>query len=390
MPTSASNSRHAPLADAGSRMPDAGYWNGCRLPVKAAPSVFTSIRHPASGIRHPVSSGIRRAAGSALLTVLWISAALAAIAVSLASTVRGETERTSTAIDDLRSYYLATGAIDRAMLEVLWSALNPDQRLLTRGVTSVDYRFPTGAAHVEIIPEAAKLDINTAAPDKLFRLLEALGVEPARAQEIALGIVDWRTPGDGLFDAYYLSLTPSFRASHASFQETEELLQVRGVTPEIYYGTYLPETGHRDLASGLSDGRAPEAGPRLIHRSGLIDCVTTFGSGDRVDANTANPAVLVAIGLPPEAVNLLVERRRAAPIDDHQLSELAPLLGAGAAFLRLEGNSIINYRATARVLLPNGQLSDLKRTVAAQVKYMPTGYDSRIHILRWYDTAWSN
>jgi hypothetical protein len=47
-------------------------------------------------------------------------------------------------------------------------------------------------------------------------------------------------------------------------------------------------------------------------------------------------------------------------------------------------------RATARVRLPDGRLSDLKRTVAAQVKYMPTGYDSPIHILRWYDTAWAN
>jgi len=28
--------------------------------------------------------------------------------------------------------------------------------------------------------------------------------------------------------------------------------------------------------------------------------------------------------------------------------------------------------------------------VGAQVKYMPPGYDSLIHILRWYDTAWSN
>ena len=345
-------------------------------------------------------------AGSALLTVLWISAALAAIALSLASSVRGETERTSTVIDELRSYYLATGAIDRAMLELMWSTLNPSQRTLPRFATAVDYHFPTGMAHVEIIPEAAKLDINTAAPDKLFRLLEALGVEPARAQEIALGIVDWRTPGGSLFDSYYLSLTPSFRASHASFQETEELLQVKGVTPEIYYGTYVPAAQDRmpDARSGWQVsspaflpvalvGQAssgPAGSPRLIHRSGLIDCVSTFGSGDRVDANTANPAVLAAIGLPPDAIYLLVERRRINPLDERQLAELTPLMGASAAFLRLEGNSIITYRATARVLLPNGQLSDLKRTVAAQVKYMPPGYDSRIHILRWYDTTWSN
>jgi hypothetical protein len=47
-------------------------------------------------------------------------------------------------------------------------------------------------------------------------------------------------------------------------------------------------------------------------------------------------------------------------------------------------------RATARLRLDNGQLSSLRRTVAAMVKYMPQGYDAPIHILRWYDTAWSD
>jgi len=316
--------------------------------------------------------------GSALLAVLWISAALAAIALSLAGTVRGETERTSTVIDELRSYYLATGAVDRAMLEVLWSALDPEHRFLPSGATAVDYRFPTGMAHVEIIPESARLDINTASPEKLLRLMAALGVEPARAQEVATAIVDWRTPGGGFFDSYYLSLTPSFRPAHASFQETEELLQVRGVTPDIYYGTYVPVPGD------------PKTGPRLVHLNGLIDCVTVFGSGDQVDVNTANPAVLAAVGLSPDAISLIVERRRIKPLEDKDLGGLAPLIGSGAAFLRVAGNSIVNYRATAQVLLPSGQLSDLKRTVSVQVKYMPPGFDSRIHILRWHDTAWSN
>ena len=58
--------------------------------------------------------------------------------------------------------------------------------------------------------------------------------------------------------------------------------------------------------------------------------------------------------------------------------------------LRVEGNSIVTIRATARLRLPGGQLSDLKRTVASMVKYMPPGYDSPIHILRWYDTAFAD
>ena len=32
----------------------------------------------------------------------------------------------------------------------------------------------------------------------------------------------------------------------------------------------------------------------------------------------------------------------------------------------------------------------MKRTVAAQVKYMPTNLPTPIHYLRWYDTTWSN
>ena len=44
----------------------------------------------------------RRSRGSALLSVLWLSAALAAIAFSLSSTVRGETERTGTGVGVFR------------------------------------------------------------------------------------------------------------------------------------------------------------------------------------------------------------------------------------------------------------------------------------------------
>src|ERR1700760_4343771 len=98
--------------------------------------------------------------GSALLMVLWVSAALAAIGFSLASTVRGEAERASTAIDGLRSYYLAVGGLERGMVEVLWSAMYPGQRVIPKGSAWVDYNFPSGIVHVEIIPETAKLDVN--------------------------------------------------------------------------------------------------------------------------------------------------------------------------------------------------------------------------------------
>jgi general secretion pathway protein K len=312
------------------------------------------------------------------LAVLWLSAALAAIAFSLSSTVRGETERTSTAVDGLRSYYLASGAIERASLELLWTTTSPDKRKIPRGSMAVNYNFPSGVAHVEIIPEAAKLDVNKVLPEELYRLVVALGIDPERAQEITVGIVDWRSPqaqGASAVDGYYLSLTPSFRGRHASIEEIEELLLVKGVTPDIFYGTYVPVP---DAELG--------GGPRLAPRAGLADCLSVFGSTQQVDANTAAPAVLAAIGLSPLAIQTLLQRRRGGPLTQEQLGDF----GAGSNRLRVEGHSIVTLRATARLRLDNGQLSDLRRTVGAQVKYMPVGYDSPIHILRWYDTAWSN
>jgi hypothetical protein len=92
--------------------------------------------------------------------------------------------------------------------------------------------------------------------------------------------------------------------------------------------------------------------------------------------------------VPPDVINALVERRRLAPLTEPQLGALFG--GVAGGRLRVEGNSILTLRATARLKLQNGQFSDLSRTVGAMVKYMPTGYDAPVHILRWYDTAWSN
>jgi hypothetical protein len=89
-------------------------------------------------------------------------------------------------------------------------------------------------------------------------------------------------------------------------------------------------------------------------------------------------------------VQSIVRERRTQWFTQSRLDGLTPSLGPGAGRLRREGNSILTIRATARVRLANGQLSDMKRTVASQVKYMPAGFDSPIHILRWYDTTWSN
>ena len=334
-------------------------------------------------ISGPPGAAFRGERGGALLAVLWLSAALGVISFTLASTVRGEVERTSTAIDGTRAYYLAQGAIQQTILHMFWSRQNPSlaQRYYVPGAPLLRFTYPSGAAEVRIIPETAKLNVNNAPAEELFRLMGALGVEPGRAREIVMAILDWRTPatpgGMGGFDGYYLSLTPSFRAPHASLQETEELLMVKGITPDLFYGTWE--------APPQADGR-----PRLVPRAGLNDCLSVFGS-DHIDVNASHPAVLAAIGIPPDSIAAIVQRRSVKPfLSSEELQPFMQAAGPAGGRLRYGGNSIYTLRATAGLWLPTGQLSDMRRTVGAMVKFMPAGYDAHWHILRWYDTAWTN
>jgi general secretion pathway protein K len=308
---------------------------------------------------------------------MWLSAALAAFSFSLASTVRGEIERASTDLDSLRAYYIASGAIERASLELLWSVQTPNQRLIPRASTSIDYAFETGAAHVEFLPEAGKLNPNIITGEQLTRMLLALGIEPQRAAVISAATLVWRKPGMSTLDVPMNLAASTFELPHASFQGIEEMLNVQGVTPEIFYGTYVP----------APEGAPPDA-PRLEVRPGLVDCLSVFGAKDIVDVNTAQPAVLAALGVAPEGIAFIVQRRRQQPFVPNDINALASQ-GISTQHLKAEGNSIVTIRATAQVRLPNGGFSSVKRTVAAMVKYMPAGYDSPIHVLRWYDTAFS-
>ncbi len=316
--------------------------------------------------------------GAALLAVLWLTAALSAIAFGVASTVRSETERAATNVEDVKSQYLAQGGIERALLHMQWGPqyTNADgtSAYYRAGQPRMELDFPEGHVTVEVIPESSRLSLNYTRPETLYALLMNLGTTPEAASEVTAAIVDWRQPAvDGqmsVFDQYYLSATPSFHSRHASFQETEELLLLRGITPDLYYGTYTDEAD--------ANGKR-----RLVPRGGLRDCVSAYGSQGPFDANTVQPAVLLSMGMAGEDVSALIARRNVQPFV--RAEELqAAVSGQALSLLRLGGNSMFVLRATARMRLPDGKLSDLRRTVAAQVKFLRDS-DVAYQVLRWYD-----
>ena len=314
--------------------------------------------------------------GGALLSVLWLSAALTAIAFSVAVGVRGEVSRAETGLDSVKTHFLAQAAVERAALYMIWggSHRNPDgtARFWEPGMPFLRLPFPSGEATVEIIPEAAKLNLNRVTAEEMARLIFALGATPEYARTVAAAILDWRSPapaGGSAFDAFYSSQRPSFRAPHASFQQIEELLLVRGVTPDLYYGRM---------------DRTPEGA--LYPRPGLKDCVTVWAPPGPLDVNTVSEAVMIALGMPPQTAQSIAQLRRRAPITPPQLALMAPVMGAAVGRLGIGGGPTYTLRATARLYRPDGALSDLKRSVAGVVRFKPE-YQDGYQVLQWRDNA---
>lgn len=326
----------------------------------------------------PNRFAVRR--GGALLAVLWLAAALAAISLSLASTVRSETDRTSTQLDSTRAYFLATGAIERTLAYMEWGTRfrNPDgsPRFFEPWMRQLRFEFPSGWAVVDAAPESSKLNLNTSSPEDLLRLMAGLGLEPLRAQSIVAGISAWRGgPGGesgGFMDPALLVGVPSFRPPRASFQEVEELLQIKGVTPELFYG-----------------GLEWDAQGRAIRRVGLRDCLSVHGSRWAVDANSAPAPVLAAVGLLEHEIRAVLAAREAAPFHNAaRLRELG-LRPAAAARLTVGGSQIYTLRATAWLRNADGRPGDLRRSVGALV-YLGESGGVRNPVLRWYEWMWDH
>ncbi len=310
-----------------------------------------------------------RQAGGALLAVLWLTAALSAIAFTLAATVRAEADRASRAVDSARAYYLAQGAIERFLLHLGWAQFSdPREQSETRfrpGRRRLRWEFPTGVVDLEITGEGGKLNVYSAPPQALGRLLVELGVGEDAARQIAAGIVARRARGQGEVN---VSGPPSFSGPGASFLQMEDLLTVGGMTPDIYYGWW-----ERD------------AEKRLVERGGVWRHLTQL-EGYVVNVNYAAPAVLRAAGVPEGAVAAIVAaREREVLVQPSQLAasgldNLPPL--PGGMQLGFGGSSAYTVRATA-------QLNDrpARRSLAALVRYGRNPTEPALGVVRWHQAA---
>jgi hypothetical protein len=94
---------------------------------------------------------------------------------------------------------------------------------------------------------------------------------------------------------------------------------------------------------------------------------------------------MLTIGVPPEAVAAIVQRRHAMPFRQAEMGQVAAMAGPAASRLVIGGNTIYTLRATARLRIDETRYSDMTRTVSGLYKFNKPGYTPWVQVLRWYD-----
>ena len=252
---------------------------------------------------------MRTERGFALLAVMLVLTLLAVVVTEFAFSMRLEASMVRSYRDSLLAAHLAEAAVQQAIREILSqaqiTALDQDRQLIfyralpgqtlpARLPALPRSHVPLGAGEFSyrITDEAARLNINATAPERLDRLLTALGLEKPQRDIINDSLQDWRD-GDEVHrlngaesEDFYLRLPVPYRSRNGDLQDAAELLQIRGVTRELYAGT-------------------PE-------RPGLGDLVTAVGV-NAVNLNTAPAPVLKALGLSEAEIADVLETRARVP-----------------------------------------------------------------------------
>jgi len=282
--------------------------------------------------------------GFVLIAVLLALTLLAVVVTELAFSARLEASMVRSYRDGVLARHLAEAAVQQAIREIATpsqvAALDETGQLVfyraLPGQTTPSALPALARARVALGPgdfsyhladESARLALNLGT-DRLGRLLEALGVERAERDIITDSVQDWRDADElhrlhGAESDFYLALPVPYRARNGNIQDAAELLQIRGVTPELY--------------AGAGD------------RPGLRELVTAAALST-VNLNTASPLVLKALGLSDAEIADVVQTRARVPYPSVPGRFAGRGLAVGSSVFRIEAEGRIAGVVRSRVV----------------------------------------
>lgn len=253
-----------------------------------------------------MASRPRRNSGFALIVTLLVVVLIVAVTLEIGTSARSRVHGAINLTDAVRLENAARSGVEIALAVLLedarateWDSLREswaDPASLSAGAAGL---FPDARMELAIRDRSGRLQVNLLVDDAgnyrpahramLRRLLGAkeFGLDPAAADSLVDAIKDWIDPDDkvtgfGAESAHYLSLKAPRACRNGPLASLEELLMVRGVTRELFYGTR--------------------------EQPGISRYLTVHGDG-RVNINTADPQVLCAMS---DEITLPLAERMAA------------------------------------------------------------------------------
>jgi general secretion pathway protein K len=311
--------------------------------------------------------------GVALILVLWIFIFLFVVAFEFSTAAREEAGAAYRFNEETEGYYLAVAGFERGLYDFLNqqsnAAVQQEQKIDLFDGAWREGDLGGGAFRVRFIDESGKINLNRVSEETLRRVFTNLGVEAARRDILVDSIMDWRDADDlhranGAESDYYAGLSPAYSAKNGPLDSVEDLLWIRGMTRELFYGR--PEsTGTRTEPPGIA----------------LRDIFTIDSPIDRVNLRTAPAEVIHALmGIPLERCRVFVEERK--KLSDKTLADLLPLLGIGAGDAALQMFIFTNPSVVAVEAEGKLKESRLPRRVKGIVRW---GGAQGFELLRWLD-----
>jgi type II secretory pathway component PulK len=241
---------------------------------------------------------------SVLLIALWSLCLLSTFAVILGYGVRQKIMLVSRLDDRAKLSLIAEAGIKKAIAEVkkelpkAYDAINDYWSINVEAFKDVpigDGKFSVYNEYLNdksgliegrfgLVDEERKININTAE----FRVIKnvfrfVLNIDDSLAEQFAASIVDWRDgnselslPMGSAEDGFYNDLQYPYESKDASFESQDELLLVKGITPDIF--------------------------------EKMKNYITIYGTG-KVNPNTASKPVLLSVGFTEDIVDKIITVR---------------------------------------------------------------------------------
>ncbi len=311
----------------------------------------------------PRSSGPLRSDGIALVIVMLVIVALGILAGGFSYSMLVETRlaRNANLEPDLEwlgrsgvelaRYVLGhtlsiPGESGLASLNQKWAGGPGMTNDVLSEINLTDVHLGGGSFSVKIVDCERKVNINIASEELLQRAFTFMGVDAGVQSSLVDAILDWKDVDEnprlnGAESEEYLRGNPPYYSKNGPLDDIAELLMIRGVTPELFWGQGGAPQNLRSLQETVSS-RSMSLGT-TYSGVGLIELFTTFGT-PQININTATSSVLQLLpGVDANIAGAILQRRAGYDgmegTEDDQpfrsVLELAGIAGLGPQYVAL-------------------------------------------------------